>query len=81
MATPRRPSFHDLFRTEPVRSTLLAVGPIALAVGQLVNGYVNGLSPIVTLAFALVMIAFAAVATGHHAAQYRRRRLEADLER
>lgn len=81
MATRRRPSVRELFRTDPVRSTLLAAGPIALALGQLVNGYVNGLSPIVTLAFALVMVAFAAVATDHHAAQYRRRRLEADLER
>lgn len=80
MTAGRRPSVGELFRTEPLLTTLLAVGPLALAVGQLANGYVNDLSPIVTLPFAVVMIAFAAVATAHRAARYRRLRLEADLE-
>ncbi|MFU8869166.1 hypothetical protein [Natronococcus sp.] len=81
MASSRRPPIRELFRTEPATSALLSVGPLALAVGQLANGYLNGLPPAVTLSFAVVMVAFAVVATDHHAARYRRRRLEADLER
>ncbi|MDG5758999.1 hypothetical protein QA600_06560 [Natronococcus sp. A-GB1] len=81
MASRRRPSFRELFRTEPVTSALLSVCPLVLAAGQLANGYLNDLPPTITFSFALVMIAFAVVATDHHAARYRRRRLEADLER
>ncbi|WP_293028437.1 hypothetical protein [Natronococcus sp.] len=78
MPPRRRPSFRELFRTEPGTSALLSVAPLALAAGQLANGYLNDLSPIVTLSFAVVMVAFAVVATDHHAARYRRRQLEAD---
>ena len=81
MASRRRPSFRELFRTEPATSVLLSVAPLVLAAGQLANGSRNDLPPTVTLSFALVMIAFAVVATDHHAARYRRRRLETDLER
>jgi hypothetical protein len=81
MASRRRPSLRELFRTEPATSALLSVVPLVLAAGQLANGYLNDLPPTVTLSFALVMIAFAVVATDHHAARYRRRRLETDLQR
>jgi|GEM_PF-5837448 len=63
----------------PVTSGVLTLGPFALAVGQLLNSYLNGFSPMVAVAFAVVMIAFSAVATSHHAARYRLDRLEADL--
>lgn len=71
-------SFVALVLATPVQSSLLSFGPLALAVGQLVNSYVNGVSPLITLPFAAVMVAFAVVATGHHAAAYRLRRLECD---
>lgn len=77
MSTQTRPSFPELFRATPVKSTLLAVVPLGLALGQLANSYVNGVSPVIAVGFAVVMIAFAVVATGHHAAEYRLRRLEA----
>ena len=63
----------------PVTSAVLILGPLALAVGQLLNSYLNGFSPTVAVAFAVAMVAFSAIATGHHAAQYRLQRLEADL--
>lgn len=75
--TPRRlASFVALFRVAPVKSSLLSVGPLALAAGQLANSYLNGLSPAVAIAFAVAMVAFAVVATGHHAAEQRLRQLE-----
>ena len=80
MAARRSPSYIDLFRAAPAKSTLLAVGPLVLAAGQLANGYVNGVSPVVSVAFAVAMVAFATVATDHHAAEHRRRRLEAEIE-
>ncbi|QSW99611.1 hypothetical protein [Haloterrigena alkaliphila] len=73
-------SLVELFLAAPAKSTLLAVGPLALALGQLGNSYVNGVSPAASIAFAVVMVGFAVVATGHHAAEYRLRRLEGDLE-
>lgn len=80
MSVSRPPTLVDLFRAEPAKSFLLAVGPLVLAVGQLANSFVNGLSPAVAVGFAAVMVAFAVVGTRHHAAELRVRRLEADLE-
>ncbi|MFP8951916.1 hypothetical protein ACLI4Z_02920 [Natrialbaceae archaeon A-arb3/5] len=73
-------SLVELFRATPAQSALLAFGPIGLAFGQLLNSYVNGVSPVVSLAFAAVMVTFAVVATGHHAAELRLRRLERTAE-
>ncbi len=77
MSTRRSPPLVDLFRAAPAKSSLLTVAPLALALGQLWNSYVNGVSPAVSVGFAVVMVAFSVVATGHHAAEYRLRRLEA----
>jgi len=71
-------SFVELFRATPVKSSLLTLAPLALALGQLGNSYVNGVSPAVSVGFAAVMLVFAAVAMSHHAAEHRIRRLEAD---
>ncbi|WP_247002084.1 hypothetical protein [Halosolutus gelatinilyticus] len=74
---PRRiSSVVDLFRADPATSSLLGICPLVLAIGQLCNSYVNGVSPVVSIAFAVAMIAFAVVATGHHAAERRLRRLD-----
>ncbi|RQG91297.1 hypothetical protein EA462_04735 [Natrarchaeobius halalkaliphilus] len=73
-------SFVELFLTAPAKSALLGFGPIALALGQLLNSYLNGVSPAVAICFAAVMIGFAVIATGHHAAEVRLQSLEADLE-
>lgn len=71
----------ELFRTAPVKSFLLAVGPLALALGQLANAAFTDLSPILAVGFAAVMVAFAVVATRHHAAELRLERLEGSIHR
>lgn len=76
MSVSRDRSVLAPFLAAPVKSALLTLVPLALAVAQLLNGYVNGVSPAVTVGFAAVMVAFAVVATGHHAAQHRLRSLE-----
>ncbi|MFC6717321.1 hypothetical protein ACFQGT_05480 [Natrialbaceae archaeon GCM10025810] len=76
MSVTRDHPLVTLFRTAPAKTSLLTLGPLALAVGQLCNGYVNGVSPVVSVGFAAVMVAFAVVATGHHAAEHRLRSLE-----
>ena len=73
-------SFVELFRATPAMSSLLTLAPLLLALGQLANSYVNGISPAVSVAFAVVMGVFAVVAMGHHAAEHRLRRLEADAD-
>ncbi|ELY40407.1 hypothetical protein [Natronorubrum tibetense] len=78
MSVSRPLSFVELFRATPATSALLALGPLGLAVGQLANGYVNGVSPAVSVGFAAVMVAFAVVAMRHHAAEYRLWRLESE---
>ena len=69
----------ELFRATPATSCLLTLGPLALAVGQLFNSYLNGVAPLVSVGVAAVMLGFAAVAMGHHAAEYRLRRLESEF--
>ena len=65
LATRLRP-FLEVLAAEPVKSLVLSIGPLALAVGQVLNGYVNGLSPRVSLPFAVVLTGFAVIATRHH---------------
>ncbi|ARS90494.1 hypothetical protein [Natrarchaeobaculum aegyptiacum] len=69
----------ELFRTAPAKSFLLTVGPLALALGQLANAALTDFSPILAVGFAAVMVAFAVVATRHHAAEVRLERLEGSL--
>ncbi|TMT87350.1 hypothetical protein E2L06_12450 [Haloterrigena sp. H1] len=71
-------SFVELFRATPAKSSLLTLAPLVLALGQLGNSYVNGVSPAVSIGFAAVMLVFSAVAMSHHAAEHRIRRLESD---
>lgn len=79
MSTRRSPPLVDLFRAAPAKSSLLTIAPLALALGQLCNSYVNGVSPAVSITFAAVMVAFSVVAMGHHAAQHRVRELETNF--
>ncbi|QLG48997.1 hypothetical protein [Natrinema halophilum] len=71
-------SLVELFRAAPAKSSLLSLAPLALALGQLCNSFVNGVSPPVAIGFAVSMMAFAVIAMRHHAAEHRIRLLEAD---
>ena len=79
MLVRRLSALLTLFRADPATCSLLLFGPLTLAVGQLLNSYVNGVSPIVSIAFAIAMVTFSIVATGHHAAERHRRRLESEF--
>ncbi|WP_265108135.1 hypothetical protein [Halosolutus halophilus] len=79
MSTRRISSIVSLFRADPATSSLLLFAPLTLAAGQLLNSYVNGVSPVVSLAFAVTMVAFAVAATGHHAAEQHLRTLESEF--
>lgn len=73
-------AFVEMFRSDPATSSLLLGGPLIMACGQLLNSYLNGVSIAVSLVFAVVMVAFAIVATRHHAAEHRLRRLESGID-
>ncbi|WP_121741035.1 hypothetical protein [Natronorubrum halophilum] len=73
-------SLVELFRATPAKTSLLAFGPLVLALGQLGNSYANNISPAVSIGFAVVMVAFAVIATRHHAAEHRLRRLEGEID-
>lgn len=76
MSTTERHPILAPFLAAPARGLLLSVTPLALAAGQLANGYANDLPAAVAVAFAAAMVAFAVVATRHHAAEWRLARLE-----
>ncbi|WP_226480201.1 hypothetical protein [Natrinema amylolyticum] len=71
-------SLVELFRATPAKSALLTLAPVTLALGQLCNSYVNGVSPAVSITFAAIMVGFSVVAMGHHAAEHHVRRLETE---
>ncbi len=81
MARSETISYTELFRDSPIECSLISIGPVVLAFGQLGNSYINGISPTLAIAFAVAMVAFAVVATGHHAAAYRLRKLESSTSR
>lgn len=70
----------DRLLDAPVERALLSVTPLLLAVAQLANSYLNGLSPVVAIGFAACMLVFAVVATGHSTAEHRLRELERGLD-
>lgn len=78
MSVGTPPSVNTLFRSAPVRTALVSLVPLVLAVGQLANSLVNDFPLVLSIAFAVTMLAFAVVATGHCAAEFRLQRLESD---
>lgn len=72
-------TYRELLRSAPLESALLSVGPLVVAVGQLLNSYFNGTSLSASVAFAVALFAFAVVATGHQAAIHRLRQLERNV--
>jgi len=65
-----------MVRAMPVRAALFAGCPLVVAAVQLLNSYLNGLSWLVSVPFAAVMVAFAVVLVQHQFARYRRRQLQ-----
>ncbi|GAB3680044.1 hypothetical protein GCM10028857_02210 [Salinarchaeum chitinilyticum] len=63
-------------RHTPVRTGLVAVVPVVLAIVQLLNGLFTELPIVVGVAFAAAMVTAAVVFTRHHLAQLRLEVLE-----
>lgn len=76
MATIGRYTLFDMFRTAPFQSALVTVLPLALALLQLGNSLFNGLSPLVSIPFAIAILAFAYLVTQFSFARFQRRQIE-----
>lgn len=63
-------------RRDPVRMGLCAVGPLVLAVFQLVNSAVTGMPYAVSVSFAVLMVTSATLFTRHNLARRRVHALE-----
>lgn len=76
MSTRSAESLRETFRAAPVETLVVSVLPVALAAVLLANGLRFGRALLPSIGFAIALVAFATVATGHLAAVRRRRRLE-----
>lgn len=76
MSTRDRPSVLEMLRADPVRSGLFVATPVAVAAVQLLNSVVNGLSYLVSVPLAAVMVAFSGLLLSYQLAQFRVARLE-----
>lgn len=74
-AAPR--STLEILRDDPVETALYTVGPV-VALVQLLNSAVNGLSLFVSVPFAVVLFAFTAIALAHRISQARLARLDVE---
>lgn len=79
MAVTDNVSFWEMYSELPVRTTLASVGPVVLALAQLLNGYVHGVPVTHTGAFAVVMVIAAVLVTQYHLVEFRRSKLQRDL--
>jgi hypothetical protein len=77
MATEDHATLGDLLRVRPVQFLLCTVLPLALAGMQLLNSLVYDLSVLVSVPFAVVMVAFATVLTQYQLVRVRMTRLGA----
>lgn len=76
MAAIERLTLTDMFRTAPLRSALVTMVPLALALIQLANSVFNDLSFVVSIPFALVIVGFACLLTQYSLARFRRQQRE-----
>ncbi|NHN47518.1 hypothetical protein G9464_07905 [Halostella sp. JP-L12] len=63
--------FSALLRADPGRALLYSVVPVVVAVAQVLNAVVHGVSPVYPGLFALALVGFAVVATQYHLAALR----------
>lgn len=68
-----------LARDAPVRCCLFVVCPLVLAAAQLLNSYVNGLTPLASVPFAVAMTAYAVLIARHTHSALRLNRLEGEV--
>ena len=66
----------DMFRAAPLRSALFTMVPVGLALMQLANSVFNDLSFMISIPFALVIVAFACLLTQYSFARFQRQQRE-----
>lgn len=71
-------TFAEMAREFPVRTSVFTLVPLAFALSQLANSYVNGESLLYTGAFAVAVVAYAALVNRYHLAAFQRSRLSRD---
>ncbi len=69
-------TLHDMVRDAPVECCLLTVVPIGVAFVQLMNSLMNGLSIMISVPVAFILIVFSLHLVTYQYAQYRVTRLE-----
>jgi len=64
-------TFGRMARKFPVRTAVFSVGPPVLAMLQLINSYLHGVSILYASGFAVLMVAFAVFITRYHLVAFR----------
>lgn len=67
--------FREMVRTYPVRTLIFTFGLPLVALGQLINGFVNQAHVGIVLAFVVLAVGYSVSLTRYQLAVYRRRRL------
>jgi hypothetical protein len=68
-----------MYRDIPIRTTIATVVPVFLALAQILNGYIHGVSVVRIAGFTAGMVVAAALVIQYHLVQYQRRTLQRDL--
>lgn len=80
MSAPAEVTLAVAFRRSPVRMSVFALGPVLLAVAQLLNSVVAGLPIWIAAGFAALMLPYAILYARYHVAQLRLQSLESSAE-
>lgn len=78
MSTRDPPTVLEMLRDDPIRGGLFVATPLVVAAIQLLNSVLNGLSYLVSVPFAALMVAFAALLLSYQLAQFRVAELESE---
>lgn len=71
-------TFASAFRESPVRMAVFTLGPVVLAVAQLLNSVFAELALWASICFAATMVSYAVLYSRYHLAELRLRTLESD---
>lgn len=76
MAAIERLTLAEMFRAAPLRTALVTLVPLGIALMQLANSAFNGLPFAVSVPFALVIVGFACLLTQYSLARFQRQQRE-----
>ncbi|MDG5776605.1 hypothetical protein VB773_22470 [Haloarculaceae archaeon H-GB2-1] len=76
MQSSKGDQFLRMARSLPVRTAVFTVGPLLVALAQLINAYVHGSDIFVVGVVAAMMVVFSVLATNYHLAGFHVSRLD-----